>query len=175
MDLAQMRQAYEQDGYTQLNATARVCQNVVLAKVAASSLKKNVTVKGGILMCSLSGDARRATQDIDLDFIRYSISDEAIRLFVQKLSEADNSITVKVVGDIEELSQQDYKGKRAHIELSDGKSTFRTKLDLGVNSSLSPEQVAVVLDAFALVPVRNQGSAAEVLLTEPVRESLNSL
>jgi len=145
MNLVQMRQKYEQGGYAQLSATARVCQDLILSKIAASLVKDNVAVKGGILMCSLSRNARRATQDIDLDFIRYSISDDSIRRFLQKLSEVDD-VTVTVVGDIEELSQQDYKGKRTYIELSDGTNTFRTKLDLGVSTNLSDEQQECFFD-----------------------------
>lgn len=37
-----------------------------------------MTIKGGVVMRSLSGEIRRATQDIDLDFIRYSISEERV-------------------------------------------------------------------------------------------------
>ena len=45
-----------------------------------SSLNRNVTIKGGVVMRSLSGEIRRATQDIDLDFIRYSISEEGLNI-----------------------------------------------------------------------------------------------
>ena len=31
-------------------------------------------------------NVRRATKDVDLDFIRYSLSDESINAFVQKLN-----------------------------------------------------------------------------------------
>lgn len=57
-------------GYSRLNATARVCQDVILAKLEASNMRDQVTIKGGVLMCALSGSNRRATQDIDLDFVR---------------------------------------------------------------------------------------------------------
>lgn len=39
-----------------------------------------MTIKGGVVMRSLSGEIRRATQDIDLDFIRYSISEEGLNI-----------------------------------------------------------------------------------------------
>jgi hypothetical protein len=45
-------------------------------------MARNATIKGGVVMRSLSKNARRAMQDIDLDFIRYSISDESIRQHV---------------------------------------------------------------------------------------------
>lgn len=55
---------------------------------------------------------RRATQDMDIDFIRYSLSDESVDSFVTKLNCIDG-ITITRVGRIEALSQQDYKGNRA--------------------------------------------------------------
>ena len=140
MDLSEIREHYISEGYSALNASARTCQDVILAKIAASPLKEHVTVKGGVLMCAISGSKRRATQDIDLDFVRYPISDEAILSFARTLSAVDDGIAVDVVGRIEELSQQDYKGKRVRIRVSDGKVALESKLDLGVNASLSMEQ-----------------------------------
>lgn len=40
-------------------------------------------------MRNLSGSVRRATQDIDLDFIKYSISDESIMAFIGKLNQVE--------------------------------------------------------------------------------------
>lgn len=140
MDLSEIRRHYISEGYSELNASARTCQDVVLAKIAASPHKVNVTVKGGVLMCAISGSKRRATQDIDLDFVRYPISDEAIRSFIRTLSSVGDGIFMEIVGGIEELSQQYYKGKRVRIKVSDGSISLESKLDLGVNASLTMEQ-----------------------------------
>ncbi|WP_368239694.1 nucleotidyl transferase AbiEii/AbiGii toxin family protein [Collinsella aerofaciens] len=141
MDLNEMRARYErEEGYSCLNATARVCQDVILSKLAASGMRDRVTVKGGVLMCALSGSGRRATQDIDLDFVRYPMTDASIRSFVSALSNLGDGVTVRIAGEIEELSQQDYKGRRANLKVSDGRSTFDTKFDLGVHASAAMEQ-----------------------------------
>ena len=141
MDLNEMRARYErEEGYSRLNATARVCQDVILSKLAASSMRDRVTVKGGVLMCALSGSSRRATQDIDLDFVRYPMTDASIRSFVSALSNLGDGITVRIAGEIEELSQQDYRGRRVNLKISDGRSTLDTKLDLGVHASATMEQ-----------------------------------
>lgn len=129
-----------EEGYSCLNATARVCQDVILSKLAASGMRDRVTVKGGVLMCALSGSGRRATQDIDLDFVRYPMTDASIRSFVSALSNLGDGVTVRIAGEIEELSQQDYKGRRVNLKVSDGRSTFDTKLDLGVHASAAMEQ-----------------------------------
>ena len=59
-------------------------------------------------MRSITGTVRRATQDMDLDFIRYSLSDDSIRAFIQKLNCLEG-IQIGIDGEIEELSQQEYK------------------------------------------------------------------
>ena len=69
-------------------------------------------------MRSITGDARRATQDMDLDFIRYSLNEDAIRRFIKELNSLEG-VDISIVGDIEELSQQEYRGKRVFIRISD--------------------------------------------------------
>lgn len=73
MNLRQMMERYYEEGLTRDLASARVCQDIVLKAIAASPLSRNVTVKGGIVMRSLTNNNRRATRDIDLDFIHYSM------------------------------------------------------------------------------------------------------
>lgn len=113
MDLHALRTYYEHErGYSRLNATARTCQDVVLSKLASSTMRDYVTVKGGILMCAISSNDRRATRDIDLDFLRYPLTNEAIRSFIETLSRIDDGVKLHIKGPIEELSQLDYKGRR---------------------------------------------------------------
>jgi predicted nucleotidyltransferase component of viral defense system len=174
VNLSELAAEYETEmGYSRLNAIARVCQDVVLYKIANSSMKNNVNIKGGILICSLSGNKRRATQDIDLDFVRYSLSDESIKQFIKVLSETDDGISIAVVGTIEELSQQDYKGKRVHIELSDGYTTFLTKFDLGVNANLGLEQEMCYFDiSLDDEGVYLLGNSSEQVFTEKLKSML---
>ena len=68
-----------ENGYGDANAQAKVCQDLILKAIATSNLKRNVTIKGGVVMGSKTQNVRRATQDIDLDFIRYSRKDKGIK------------------------------------------------------------------------------------------------
>lgn len=63
-------------------------------------MNKNVTIKGGVVMYGLFNDKRRATRDLDLDFIRYSLADESIKVFIDTLNLVNDGITVYVDGDI---------------------------------------------------------------------------
>jgi len=126
-------------GYNEANAESKLCQDIVLKAIADSNMVKNATVKGGVVMRSISGNARRATQDFDLDFIRYSISDESIRIFVEKLNCVDG-LNIYIKGDIQELKHQDYKGKRITLYISDDETTLSLKMDIGVHNDLSINQ-----------------------------------
>jgi hypothetical protein len=134
MNLSEMREVYIQEGLGYLDASAKTCQDVLLTLMAHCSLARNITIKGGVVLQHISHDNRRATQDLDFDFIRYSIEDDSIRRFISLLDKASTEIAIALNGDIEELKHQDYKGKRVHIRVSDAAgTTIDTKLDIGVH------------------------------------------
>ncbi len=146
MNLRDEVEKIKQQGYTEGIAEARLCQDIILMAIAESGMAKNTTIKGGVVMQSLSKNIRRATEDLDLDFIRYSISDESIRTFVEKLNCIDG-ISISIIGKITELNQQDYKGKRIKIKVSDTFDTVLTlKMDIGVHNDLSVEQEEYAFD-----------------------------
>lgn len=139
-NLVDLAAEVKNDGYSQVNAEAKVCQDIVLKAISESSLSRNVTIKGGVVMRSITGDSRRATQDMDLDFIRYSLSDDSIRAFIQKLNCLDG-ISIQIDGPITELSQQEYHGKRVMITIKDDTGhSFTSKIDLGVHKQVQIEQ-----------------------------------
>jgi predicted nucleotidyltransferase component of viral defense system len=141
MKLDNIRDAYLAEGFSYLDASSRTCQDIVLALIAQTPFIKNITIKGGVVMQHLSGDRRRATQDIDFDFIRYSLSEDSIRTFINKLSEQSKDISISIISAIEELKHQDYKGKRVHIRITDSDNiSIVTKLDIGVHKDISMEQ-----------------------------------
>ena len=101
MDIQKMVDAELQKGYSGDNARAKVCQDIVLKAIANSSLNRNVTIKGGVVMRSKTNNVRRATQDLDIDFIRYPLTDTAIDSFIEKLN-CLNGIKIVKIGNIEE-------------------------------------------------------------------------
>ena len=111
MNLYEEIEKIKEQGFSEADAQSKLGQDIVLKAISDSGMARNATIKGGVVMRSISGDSRRATQDLDLDFIRYSISDESIRKFVEKLDCIDG-LTIKQTGKIIELNHQDYKGKR---------------------------------------------------------------
>lgn len=146
MNLHQMMEMYFEDGLTRELAAARVCQDFVLKAIATGPFSRNVTIKGGVVMRSLTNNNRRATRDIDLDFIHYSINDEAIREFIKKLN-CIQGISLEIIGDIEKLKHQDYHGKSIKVRITDAEGTFvESKIDIGVHRHLELEQEEYCFD-----------------------------
>ena len=148
MDLRAIRNAYIDDGLDFQNATARTCRDLILALIAASRMANHVTVKGGVVMQQITGDKRRATRDLDLDFLRYPMTDDSIYQFISALCPSDLDIRLEIVGPIEDLKHQDYHGKRLHLRIVDSLGTsMETKLDLGVHNKLPLKQQEIYFDS----------------------------
>ncbi|MDY3794029.1 MAG: nucleotidyl transferase AbiEii/AbiGii toxin family protein [Erysipelotrichaceae bacterium] len=111
-----------------------------------SSLKNFVTIKGGLVVQKLSNNVRRVTKDIDFDFIHYSLSDSVIEKFVYSLNCVDD-LSITYVGCFTELNQQDYKGKRIYLNISDHyNNSIGTKIDIGVHNNLDIYQEELLID-----------------------------
>ena len=69
-------------GYSDRNADARVCQDIILKAISKSTFGKNITVKGGVVMRGITGDVRRATEDLYLDLVRFQQDTKISLIFV---------------------------------------------------------------------------------------------
>ena len=173
MNLYDLTEEMEKIGYEPDDARARVCQDIVLKALSRSSLSRNATIKGGVVMRSITNEMRSATQDMDRDFIRYSLADESIDLFIEKLNTIDG-ISITRVGDITELNQQDYNGKRVFIHIKDNfNNTIESKIDLGVHKHFDIEQEEYCFD----IAFDNEGASLlinsrEQMFSEKMRSLL---
>lgn len=141
MNLEELRRKYLENGFSLANASAKICQDIILNKISKSKMNKNVTIKGGVVMYGLSNDRRRATRDLDLDFIKYSLANESIKKFIDTLNLVNDGIKVYIDGEIQELHHQDYKGKRVNVILKDeNNSSISAKLDIGVHKNFDIKQ-----------------------------------
>ncbi|MBN2260763.1 MAG: nucleotidyl transferase AbiEii/AbiGii toxin family protein [Clostridiales bacterium] len=160
-------------GYSEANAESRVCQDIVLKAISQSPLSRNVTIKGGVVLRSITKNVRRATQDLDIDFIKYPLVDDAIRKFISKLNCLDE-VEIIMTGKIEDLKQQDYHGKRVYIKVTDSDSNMITsKIDLGVHKNFQIEQLEYCFDiCFQEEAVSLLINSREQILTEKLRSLL---
>lgn len=141
MNIEELVHNYLKSGYGIIDAESKVGQDIILLKIANSKFSKNITIKGGVVIHSISNDLRRATRDLDLDFIKYSLEDSSIKRFIEELSNINDGIKMVIVGEIKDLHHQDYDGKRVNIELYDEYGNkLKTKLDIGVHKHFDIEQ-----------------------------------
>ena len=163
----------KEEGYNDANAAAKVCQDIVLKAIAASDFSSHITIKGGVVMRSITGNIRRATQDMDLDFIRYSLEEDSIRHFIDRLNCLDG-VAIHISAPIEELSQQEYHGKRVYVIIEDDAGySLRSKIDLGVHKQTHIEQDEYCFD----VCMDDEGASLlinskEQIFTEKLRSLL---
>ena len=173
MNLEEYVRKYIDEGYELNDARSKVAQDVVLTKICKSNFKNHITVKGGVVMHSISNSIRRATRDLDLEFIKYSLEDDSICEFIKKLNSVNDNINIQIVGNITELSHQDYNGKRVNIKLIDEFNyTIDAKLDIGVHKLFELEQDDYYFNLDAL------GEGISLLINSPEQiftEKLKSL
>ena len=148
MNLQELMDAYHEEGLTRELAAARVCQDIVLKAIAEGPLSRNVTIKGGVVMRSLTKNNRRATRDIDLDFIHYSLDDFSIREFVKRLNCIDG-IQIYMDDEITELKHQDYHGKSIEVKIVDEYgNSVKSKIDIGVHKHMEIDQDEYCFDLY---------------------------
>jgi predicted nucleotidyltransferase component of viral defense system len=153
--------ALEAEGYADAPARAKLAHDIVLKAMETCGFAKNITIKGGVVMSSITGDIRRATMDMDVDFVRYGLTDEKIDNWILRLNCLDG-IKIERSGDIVDLSHQNYNGKRVYLDITDSaRVVVSTKLDIGVHvhrqMAQKPMRFAIVLDDnSAMLPANSK-------------------
>lgn len=137
------------EGYSEEMAEAKLCQDIILLMVSQSRLNKSITFKGGVVMRTISNNARRVTLDLDLDFIKFPLSDNGINDFINIIN-GTMGINIELLGKPEQLKHQDYNGKRIYVRIKDSfENCMVTKIDIGVHKYLEIEQLEYCFNLFS--------------------------
>lgn len=86
MNIEDLINNYINEEYEYVDAESKVAQDIILLLLSDSKYSKNITIKSGVVMHNISHDKRRTTRDLDLDFIKYSLDDSSIKLFIDELN-----------------------------------------------------------------------------------------
>ena len=141
MDFRSTATTLKASGYPPRKADAKIAHDIVLKAIEDAGFHDKVTIKGGVVMSGITDAVRRATIDMDFDFLGYSLGDVSIRRFVQRLNRVAEC-EIRIDGDIQELRQSEYRGKRVNLVLTDEAGhSIKTKVDIGVHCNKSIEQV----------------------------------
>lgn len=141
---------YIKEGYNRNYAISKVCQDIIINRIYHSKYSDKISIKGGVVMFHLTNNIRRATVDIDMDLINMSIATENIINIFIELSKLDTIDGFKLTIDknkIEELSHQDYHGKRLTVSITDShRNTYNVNLDIGVHKHTDIHQDTLLLN-----------------------------
>ena len=172
INISKLSEQVRKEGYSEENADAKLSQDILLYLISRSKFSKNITIKGGVVMRSISNDARRATLDLDFDFIQYPLSIDSINKLFNELNGIDG-IKITIVGQIEDLKHQDYKGKRVFVDIEDSfNNHLSSKIDIGVHKYFSLDQLNYCFD------IATSSDGASLLINSPeqmLTEKIKSL
>lgn len=140
INILELSNSIKNEGYQGEYIDAKLCQDIILLLISKSIYASNITIKGGVVLRSISDNTRRATLDIDLDFIRYPLTDEGISNFINSLN-GIMGIRINIIGKPEELKHEDYDGKRVYINIEDSfNNKLASKIDVGVHKYIDLAQ-----------------------------------
>lgn len=150
MTLTELVKLMRNDGFKQNRASVKVCQEIFMTKLAMSHYKESVLFKGGTIMYQLSKEIRRSTEDVDIDLIRLSITNQNLFDVLNQIGSVDtgNGITFTVVEDqISPLKHENYEGKRVILVFKDESNhTLKLKLDIGIHTNYHIRQSSILFD-----------------------------
>lgn len=160
MDFRDIARPLKAAGYPPRKANAKIAHDIVLKAIDDSGFHDNVTIKGGDVMSGMTNAVRRATIDMDFDFLGYSLGDTSIKRFIQRLNKVAGC-EIRLDGEIQELRQREYNGKRVSLVLTDDAGhSIKTKIDIGMHSNKKIEQVDFQFKVIA-------GDSKVILLVNP--------
>ena len=90
MNFKDIAATLRKSGYSPKKADAKIAHDIVLKAIEDAGFHDKVTIKGGVVMSGITDAVRRATIDMDVDFLGYSLGDASIQRFVQRLSRVAN-------------------------------------------------------------------------------------
>lgn len=124
------------------------CQEEFIRRLADSSYKDNLVLKGGYLLYSISGFTTRATVDADYLLKNYSNDIDAIEKLVNEIISSDNKNNfielkirkLEIIGEVNE-----YPGIRANLLGIIGRTRTPFSIDFGVGDIVVPSPVKRIL------------------------------
>ena len=145
MNIYELVNKYVTAGYSEDDAIPKVAQDIVLLKIGNSKYNKNITVKGGVVMHNISKDMRRATRDMDIDFIKYGCDNgySSVMYDGSVLSFEENAKNTAIVTEYAHKKGFTVEAELGHVGNASVGSISETGTDTDPGESLTvPEEVA---------------------------------
>ena len=168
--IRELMEAIRNEGYSGPAVGARVFQDLVLEAIASGPYSENITIKGGVLMRELSQSARRATMDIDMDFMRFPLTDEGILRFIDSLNVLEG-ISFKSLAKSRNLNSRTTKGNAFSLPLPTRKAhLFQAK---SILASTKIYRLVRSLSALTYAAMRRAQPFLQILRNRSFRRNSN--
>ncbi|MCQ2795857.1 MAG: nucleotidyl transferase AbiEii/AbiGii toxin family protein [Bacilli bacterium] len=138
-------QYYLGKGMNIVEARAHAASDLFLYYTSQSKFKSSVTLKGGVLIYNLTGNARRMTRDLDIDFIHYPMNEKSIDNFLDEISRNKESVVFRRISELEKLSHDDYHGIWFKVRVTKGSEKLELDVDVGIHTYSVMEQKEIIL------------------------------
>ncbi|MEG1913252.1 MAG: nucleotidyl transferase AbiEii/AbiGii toxin family protein, partial [Cloacibacillus sp.] len=115
----------------------------LLSRLAASKYADRVVLKGGMLIASLCGVARRTTMDMDTTIIGIPMEEVSISALVEDVCAiySDDGITFSFERLTPIREEDEYANFRAHIRANFGKISAPCKIDITTGDVITPAAI----------------------------------
>jgi predicted nucleotidyltransferase component of viral defense system len=153
-----------------------------LERLSLSRYRKNLILKGGVLVAAMIGLDKRSTMDIDTTIKGLALSAETIRGIVTDISliEIDDGMAFEIHGIESIMDEMEYPGIRVMLSASLEKMRIPLKLDFSTGDIVTPSETAFSLKllfenrTISVLAYTLETVIAEKLETLLVRGTLNT-
>ncbi len=115
----------------------------LIERISLSKYKKNLVLKGGLLVASLSGISERSTMDMDTTIVNYPMTEEAIRKMVLDIItiKIDDLIFFNFKSIIPIRKKDQYQNFSVSIEAVYEKIIVPLKIDITTGDVITPKEI----------------------------------
>ncbi len=115
----------------------------ILARISLSDYRKNIILKGGLLIASLIGTSKRSTMDLDATLKYYPVEMEKVEELVREILEiyVDDNITFEFISISSIREDDDYNGFRIKVDAKFERIIQHLKIDFSTGDKITPEDI----------------------------------
>ena len=174
--LAKLKNKARQQGIPLQQLINLFCQEEFIRRLAQSSYKNNLVLKGGFLLYSISGFTTRPTVDADYLLKNYSNDIDAIEKLIREVisSPSNNDFLEFEVRGLETISEvKEYHGIRVNLTGIIERTKTPFSIDFGVGDIIVPSAVERTLPV--LLPEFEEPEILTYSLESTVAEKLDAI
>jgi predicted nucleotidyltransferase component of viral defense system len=115
----------------------------LLERISLSPYKRNIIIKGGMLISAIVGLDTRATMDLDTTIKGLELTHESLQEVFAKICKVptDDDISFEVIKTTDIREIDDYPGIRVHLKANYAPISVPLKVDVTTGDKLTPQEI----------------------------------